>query len=309
MLSENSRGVFVISATPFADSGEIDYGSVDTLIDFYLGKGVNGITILGMMGEAQKLSCGETETFIRHVLHILRSRIPVIVGVSNPAFANIRAFGSMAMDAGAAGIMVAPPMGLRGDDQLIEYYAGVMDAVGPGVPVAYQDYPQSTGVYLSAAVFGRMVKSFPQLVMLKAEDCPGLRKLSQIRMDETQGQRRVSIVAGNGGLYLPQELRRGADGVMTGFAYPEMLVGVYQRFVAGDPEGAEDIYDAYLPLATYEQQPGHGLAVRKEILRRRGAITSAKVRSPGFVLNRVDMRELDALLERLERSLERFRRS
>jgi 4-hydroxy-tetrahydrodipicolinate synthase len=309
MLSENTKGVFVISATPFSDNGEIDYGSIDTLMDFYLARGVHGITILGMMGEAQKLSSEETEAFTRRVLSILRDRVPVVAGVSNAAFANIRALAWTAMDAGAAGVLVAPPMGLRGDDQLVEYYAGVMEAVGPDVPVAYQDYPQSTGVYLSAAVFGRMVKSFPQLVMLKAEDCPGLRKLSQIRADETQGQRRVSIMVGNGGLYLPQELRRGADGVMTGFAYPEMLVEVYQRFVAGDPEGAEDIYDAYLPLATYEQQPGYGLAVRKETLRRRGAIASAKVRSPGVVLNNTDMCELDALLARLERSLSRLRKS
>jgi 4-hydroxy-tetrahydrodipicolinate synthase len=309
MLSLQTKGVFVISATPFTDSGEIDYGSVDSLMNFYLEKGIHGITILGMMGEAQKLSFAETESFTRRVLRVLRDRAPVIVGVSNAAFANIRTLAWTAMDAGAAGVMIAPAMGLRSDDQLYEYYAGVFEALGPNVPVAYQDYPQSTGVFLSAAVFGRMVSSFPQLVMLKAEDCPGLRKLSQIRADEKHGQRRVSIVVGNGGLYLTQELRRGADGVMTGFAYPEMLVQVYERFVAGDPDGAEDIYDAYLPLATYEQQPGYGLAVRKEILRRRGAIASAKVRSPGIVMNSTDMCELDALQERLERALSRLRKS
>ena len=241
----------------------------------------------------------------RHALGVLRGRVPVIAGVSNAALANVRALAWTAMDAGAAGVLIAPAMGLRGDDQLYEYYAGVFEALGPGIPVAYQDYPQTTGVFLSAALFGRLVRSFPQLVMLKAEDCPGLRKLSRIRADEQHGQRRVSILAGNGGLYLPQELRRGADGVMTGFAYPEMLVQVYERFVAGDPDGAEDIYEAYLPLATYEQQPGFGLAVRKEILRRRGAIASAKVRSPGFAMDETDICELDALQARLERALSR----
>lgn len=309
MLSEQTKGVFVISVTPFTDSGEIDYSCIDSLMDFYINKAVHGITILGMMGEAQKLSFAETEAFTKQVLSVLRGRVPVIVGVSNAAFANIRTLAWTAMDAGAAGVMIAPITGLRSDGQLYEYYAGVFEALGPNVPVAYQDYPQSTGVYLSAAVFGRMVKSFPQLVMLKAEDCPGLRKLSQIRADERHGQRRVSIVVGNGGLYLPQELRRGADGVMTGFAYPEMLVQVYERFIAGDPDEAEDVYDAYLPLATYEQQPGYGLAVRKEILRRRGAIASARVRSPGVVLNQTDLRELDALQERLARALGRLRKS
>jgi len=306
MLSEETRGVFVISATPFTDNGEIDYGCIGSLMDFYICKGVHGITILGMMGEAQKLSSAETEAFTKHVLGLLRGRVPVIVGVSNAAYAGIKELACTAMDAGADGVMIAPPAGLRGDDQLYDYYEGVFAALGPYIPVAYQDYPQGTGVYLSAALFGRMVRSFPQLVMLKAEDCPGLRKLSQVRTDETRGQRRVSIVAGNGGLYLPQNLKRGADGIMTGFGYPEMLVQVYERFLAGDFEGAEDVYDAYLPLATYEQQPGYGLAVRKEILRRRGAIASAKVRQPGVVLNRTDLCELDALQDRLAHALNRI---
>jgi len=306
MLSEETKGVFIISATPFTDSGEIDYGSVDSLMEFYLEKGVHGITILGMMGEAQKLSFAETEAFTRYVLRVIRGRVPVIVGVSNTAFAGVSAVARTAMDAGAAGVLIAPAMGLRGDDPLHEYYAGIFEALGPGVPVAFQDYPQATGVFLSAPLFGRLVRSFPQLVMLKAEDCPGLRKLSRIRADEQRGQRRVAILAGNGGLYFPQELRRGADGVMTGFAFPEMLVQVYERFVAGDSDDAEDIYDAYLPLASYEQQPGFGLAVRKEILRRRGAIASAKVRSPGFVMDSTDIRELDTLQERLERALSRL---
>jgi 4-hydroxy-tetrahydrodipicolinate synthase len=136
--------------------------------------------------------------------------------------------------------------------------------------------------------------------MLKAEDCPGLGKITRIRADAVRsGARRVSILVGNGGLYFPQSLQRGADGVMTGFAYPDMLVQVYERFVAGDADGAEDLYDRYLPLVCYEQQPGYGLAVRKEILRRRGAIRSAKVRVPGPALTGIDTAEIDRLMARL----------
>jgi 4-hydroxy-tetrahydrodipicolinate synthase len=138
------------------------------------------------------------------------------------------------------------------------------------------------------------------MVMLKAEDCPGLGKITRIRADaERTGTRRVSILVGNGGLYFPQALQRGADGVMTGFAYPDMLVHVYERFVADDANGAEDLYDCYLPLVCYEQQPGYGLAVRKEILRRRGAIRSATVRVPGPELTAADVAEIDGLMARL----------
>jgi 4-hydroxy-tetrahydrodipicolinate synthase len=82
-----------------------------------------------------------------------------------------------------------------------------------------------------------------------------------------------------------------------------MLVQVYERFVAGDHAGAEDLFDTYLPLVTYEQQPGYGLAVRKEILRRRGAIRSAATRAPGPRLRPADVSEIDALMGRLERRL------
>ena len=102
---------------------------------------------------------------------------------------------------------------------------------------------------------------------------------------------------------MPQELARGADGIMTGFAYPEMLVSVSALFAAGRHDEAEDLFDLYLPLVRHEQQPGFGLAVRKEILRRRGAIRSAAVRAPGPKLDPVDVAELDRLLSRLETRL------
>ncbi len=110
-------------------------------------------------------------------------------------------------------------------------------------------------------------------------------------------------MASNGGLYLPQELQRGVDGAMTGFAYPEMLVEVVRLHKMGETDRAEDLFDTYLPLVRYEQQPNFGLALRKEILFRRGVIASAKVRSPGPLLSNKDHRELTRLTTRLEAKL------
>jgi 4-hydroxy-tetrahydrodipicolinate synthase len=140
--------------------------------------------------------------------------------------------------------------------------------------------------------------------MLKHEECPGLPKITKLRESaEKAGRRRISILVGNGGLYLPQELARGADGAMTGFAYPEMLVQVCAKFHAGDAEGAEDLFDAYLPVLRHEQQPSFGLAIRKEILRRRGAMRSSRLRHPGPGLTAADHQELDGLMARLARRL------
>jgi 4-hydroxy-tetrahydrodipicolinate synthase len=208
------------------------------------------------------------------------------------------------MDAGACGVMVAPPTGLKTETQIVAYFNDVIAALGAAIPVVYQDYPQSTQADISVASVLKIIDANPTLVMFKHEDCPGLKKLSQLRKAcDGTARRYISIMVGNGGLYVPQELKRGADGIMTGFAYPEMLVSVCSLFQAGRSEEAEDLFDIYLPLVRHEQQPGFGLAVRKEILRRRGAIRSAAVRAPGPKLDPDDVAELDRLLARLERHL------
>jgi 4-hydroxy-tetrahydrodipicolinate synthase len=302
-LSEQAKGVYIIAATPFTEEGALDLQSIDTLTDFYLGCGVHGFTLLGMMGEAHKLTADESLSVVDRVIGRAQGR-QVIVGVSHAGLENVRRLAHEVMVAGASGVMVAPPAGLKGDDGVYNYYAQVFKALGPDIPVVYQDYPQTTGVYLAPSVFERMVDDFRQLVMLKHEDAPGLAKLTRVREGEKKlGRRRVSILVGNGGLYLPQEMRRGADGAMTGFAWPEMLVQVYELFAAGKTEEAEDLFDIYLPLVRHEQQPSIGLALRKEVLFRRGAIKSPRQRAPGLSLTATDRGELESLIARLDRRL------
>jgi 4-hydroxy-tetrahydrodipicolinate synthase len=303
-LTESARGVFPIAATPFTPDGALDLGSLDRLVDFYLSHRVHGLTLLGIMGEAQKLTAEESLTVVRRVVTRAAGRVPIVVGVSSAGLAPLVALADASMQAGAAAVMIAPTPGLRGDDALFAYMESVFRALDPATPVVYQDYPQATGVYLPVALFHRMVDAFPRLVMLKHEDAPGLAKLTRVR-DEARrdGHRRVSVLVGNGAIYYPQELARGADGAMTGFSYPEMLVEVYERFTAGDLDAAEDVFDAYLPLLRMEHQPGVGLAVRKAILHRRGAIASPALRAPGAGLTAEDQREIERLVRRLERRL------
>ena len=303
-LNEQAKGVYIISATPFLDDGSIDMESADRLTDFYIEKGVSGITILGMMGEAPKLTADESIQFMTRVLNRVDGKVPVVVGVSNPGMDNLCSLSKSAMDLGAAGVMVAPFAAHRTDEAIFNYFAAVADALGADVPIIYQDYPYVTNANISVQSLMRIVKEIDQVVMLKHEDWPGLGKLSTFRdKSATENLRRISVLCGNGGLYLPQELARGADGAMTGFAFPEMLVQVCEKYASGDTNGAEDLFDAYLPVVRHEQQPGYGLAVRKETLRRRGAISSAKTRAPGPTLNAQDHRDLDRLLERLDKRL------
>jgi 4-hydroxy-tetrahydrodipicolinate synthase len=304
VLDESASGVYIISATPFTGGGAIDFDSVDRLADFYIEKGVSGITILGMMGEAQKMAAEESVAFIERILQRVADVLPVIVGVSDAGLDNLVRLAKISMDRGAAGVMIAPLNGLATGEKIYNYFSQVFEALGDDIPVCYQDYPQATGTEISVPLFNRMVADFSRLVMLKHEECPGLNKISRVRQASDEGLRRVSILVGNGGLYLPQELARGADGAMTGFAYPEMLVAVVALHRAGERDKAEDLFDAYLPLVRHEQQPGFGLALRKETLYRRGIIASPRVRAPGPSLSDTDKKELSRLIARVERNLE-----
>jgi len=303
-LDETAAGVYIISATPFDNLGVLDLESTKKLIDFYIEKGVDGITILGVMGEAQKLTPDEAELFLNTVLKQVNKRVPVIVGVSNANINNLVKLSNVSMDKGAAGVMIAPPINLGADEKIYNYYAKIFDVLGKDIPVCYQDYPFLTKSEISIQTFNRLVNEYSQLVMLKHEEWPGLNKLSKVRSSgKATNTRRVSILTGNGGLYLPQELQRGADGAMTGFAYPEMLIKVVNLHKKGNIDAAEDLFDAYLPLVRYEQQPGIGLAIRKEALHRRGVIRSAKVREPGPSLSSEDRDELTRIIGRVEENL------
>lgn len=300
-LTTKAAGVFVIAVTPFHPDGRIDMESCDRMVDFYLGAGATGLTVLGMMGEAPKLTVDESRDVVARILKRVAGQVPVVVGVSAPGFAQIDALTRLVMDLGAAGVMVAPPGSLRTDDQIVTYYTQIAELLGE-VPFVLQDFPLVTGVQMSAKVITRIVNDLPTCVCLKHEDWPGLEKITALRRSGVLN-RRISILCGNGGMFLPEEMARGADGAMTGFAYPEMMVGVVAQYAKGNVDRAQDIFDAYLPLARFEQQPGLGLALRKYTLARRGIIAHDALRRPGVALSPESRAEVDRLITRQEKRL------
>jgi 4-hydroxy-tetrahydrodipicolinate synthase len=206
------------------------------------------------------------------------------------------------MELGAAGVMIAPPPALRTDDQIIGYYAQAVDAIGADIPFVIQDYPLTLSVVMTPDVIRRIVTNHPSCVMLKHEDWPGLEKISTLRRFQAEGTLRdLAILCGNGGLFLDFEMERGADGAMTGYCFPEMLADVVRLSVAGEREAAHDLFDLHLPLMRYEQQQGVGLAVRKYVLMRRGAMACDAQRKPGAALTPKARAEVEYLLVRLAR--------
>jgi len=302
LLTSDARGVYVIAVTPFTDTGEIDFNSIDRMVDFYFEKGADGLTILGMMGEAPKLTQAESRAVADRVIRRAGDK-PVVVGASAPGLATIGELGRAVMDMGAAGCMITTPGSLGTDPQIHRYFSQVAQTLGDDVPIVLQDFPLATGVSISDEVLGRIIDDVPQVVMIKHEDWPGLAKITNLRKAEAEGRRRISILCGNGGVFLPEEMARGADGAMTGFGYPEMLADLVRLASGQDMDRAQDLFDAYLPLVRYEQQPGAGLAVRKHVLHKRGAIASAALRAPGAGLGPLEIAEVERLLARQDKRL------
>jgi 4-hydroxy-tetrahydrodipicolinate synthase len=301
LLTADAKGVFPIAPTPFFDDGAIDAASIDRMTDFYLACGSTGITVLGQLGEAPKLEHAESVAVAAQVIR-RAAKLPVVVGVSAPGFAAMRALTREVMDHGAAGVMIAPPNTLRTDDQIVNYYKQAVEAIGADVPFVLQDYPLTFSVQMTPAVIRRIVTDLPSCVMLKHEDWPGLEKISTLRGFERDGSmRHISILCGNNGLFLDYEVERGADGANTGYCFPDMLCDIVRLNAAGQREEAHDLFDAHLPLLRYEQQPGAGLAVRKYIMMRRGILASAAQRRPASPMSQTTRAEVEHLLGRLAR--------
>ena len=305
-LPSDAKGVYVIAPTPFHPDGRIDESSIDRMTDFFVKSGVTGITVLGQLGEAPKMEHSESVAIVKRVIG--RVKVPVVVGVSAPGFAAMRALARDVMDLGAAGVMIAPPNTLRTDEAIAQYYRQASEAIGSDVPFVIQDYPLTFSVQMTPAVIRRIVTENPACAMLKHEDWPGLEKISALRAFERDGSmRHIPILCGNNALFLDFEMERGADGANTGYCFPDMLVDVVRLSAEGKRDEAHDLFDAHLPLIRYEQQPGPGLAVRKYVLMRRGIIACETLRKPGAQLTAAARAEVDYLLARLAKKDPRAR--
>ena len=301
LLDATAKGVYVIAPTPFLPDGRVDDASTDRMTDFFLEAGCDGMTILGVMGEAPKLDGAESLEISRRIIR-RAGKAGVIVGVTAPGFAAMRALARGVMDAGAAAVMIAPPSHLRTDDGIVAYYRQAVEAIGDDIPFVLQDYPQLFQVQMTPGVIRRIVMDLPSCVMLKHEDYPGLEKISALRRFQAEGSLRpLSILCGNGGVFLDFEMERGADGAMTGYAFPDMLVDLVRLSAAGERDRAHDLFDAHLPLIRYELQPGVGLAGRKYVLMRRGIIASDAQRRPAAAMTQAARAEVEYLLTRLGR--------
>lgn len=285
-------GTWYISPTPFTDNGEVDTDSLRRIVDAALSWGVDGITILGVMGEVADLTPFERDAVLTTVTDQAAGRLPVAVGCSSPAAAVVRANVARAVEAGAAAVMVAAPTLLKDTDQVGAFYRA---AVGDcPVPVIVQDEPAATGVTMPVSALLAALDAAGSTVV-KLEDPPTPPKIGRLLAQRPD----LTVFGGLGGVSVLSELRRGAAGTMTGFAYPEILKAIRIAHEAGDVAGAAALYDRFLPYLVFEGQLRVGLGIRKEVLRRRGVLSTARTRALSPLPDQATLAELDDVLARV----------
>ena len=287
-------GIFNILATPFHPDGQIDFPSLTHLVNCQIEWGATGLTILGVLGESAKLTIEERQQVVEAVMYAVAGRVAVVVGASHPDPSISVELAWVALQQGAIGVMIAPPrLPSSDDDSLYAYYRDLTQQINGQIVV--QDFPALNGIHLSPSVLSRMAHDLPMCRHLKLEAPPLMQKVSAILAHPSP----MRLFGGLGGMFLLEELQRGTVGTMTGFAFTEVLVAVYDAWKRGDAERASLIFDRFLPLIRYENQPEINLALRKELLRRRGAIVSATLRLPYTAIDAHTADEIERVLARV----------
>ena len=157
-----------------------------------------------------------------------------------------------------------------------------------------QDEPAATGVTMPVSALLAALDACGADTV-KLEDPPTPPKITKL-LDRRPG---LTVFGGLGGVSAYSELRRGAAGTMTGFAFPEILRAIRLAAEAGDWAGAARINDAYLPCIAFEGQLKVGLGIRKEVLRRRGVLTTARTRALSPRPDQATLDDLDDVLARV----------
>ena len=287
------RGTWNIVPTPFLPDGSLDTASLPGLTAFVRDTGVDGMTILGVLGEAPRLGDMERSQVVDGILAAAGDSIPVCVGVSHPSTDRAVVFAREAQAAGAHSVMLAPPPLARATDAALRrHYLAVAEAVD--LPIVVQDHPASSGVQMTVEFLLALAAESPSCRVIKLEEEPTPPKAGRL----VAGSPDVVVLGGLGGAMLLEELRRGSHGTMTGFGFPEVLVAIIRRWFDGDRDGAAAIFDRYATLIRFENQALLNLAIRKQVYQRRGAIAHATLRAPGGPADEGTLEDLDDLLRR-----------
>jgi 4-hydroxy-tetrahydrodipicolinate synthase len=287
------EGVYSVLPTPFTASGDVDELSLRRVIDLFVGAGVQGVTALGVTGEVARLEDGERRRVLEVVVEQVDGRIGVVAGTTAEGTRTCIHYSRHAKEVGATAVMVSPPrMPKLNSEAVVRHFTALAEAVD--IEIVVQDYPPISGYAMEPSLLARIAKQIPRARTIKLEDPPTPFKTTRIL--EQAGDTEVRIFGGLGGVFLLEELIAGATGAMTGFAFPELLVQIVSLYRAGKVDEAADVFYRAVPLMRFEFQEGIGMAIRKEVLHRRGALDSAVTRAPAAQLDGPTRQALDRVM-------------
>jgi 4-hydroxy-tetrahydrodipicolinate synthase len=288
------EGVYSVLPTPFAANGDLDLESLKRVIDLFVAAGVNGLTALGVTSEVARMNDAERVQVLQTVVRHVNGRVKVVAGATADGVRTCIDYTKCAKEMGADAVMISPPRSPKlNSDSVVRHFAAVSAAVD--IPIVIQDYPPISGFAMEPALLVRIVKEVPAASTIKLEDPPTPFKTARIR-EAAQGME-LGVFGGLGGVFLLEELMAGATGAMTGFAFPEILVKIVKLYHSGDVDGAAKAFYPFVPLMRFEFQEGIGMAIRKEVLKRRGVIACADIRLPGAKLDAVTLAALDRVMQ------------
>jgi 4-hydroxy-tetrahydrodipicolinate synthase len=293
------EGVYSVLPTPFHSNGDLDLPSLRRVVDLFVAAGVNGVTALGVTGEVARLEDGERLRVLETVAEQVNGRVGIVAGTTAEGTRTCAAYSREAIRAGATAVMVSPPrMAKLNSDAVVRHYTALAEAVDAEIVV--QDYPPISGFAMEPSLLARIAGEIPRARTIKLEDPPTPFKTSRILRAVADripdGSVAVRIFGGLGGVFLLEELLAGATGAMTGFAFPEILVRVVSLFRAGRIDEAAEVFYRAVPLMRFEFQDGIGMAIRKEVLHRRGALASPATRPPAAALDQTTREALDRVM-------------
>ncbi len=288
-------GVYTVAPTPFHSDGSVDLKSVESMTESLLSLGIDGLLVLGVMGEANKLLDDERQQVLTRFISAAAGVGKIIVGTNHAGAIPSRELTRAAEESGADAVMISPPSLAKPTPKtILDYFETV--AEGSEIEIVLQDHPTSSGVFMSVELINELHQQIDQMTALKLEDPPTPQKMSSVLASAES----LEVFGGLGGLSFIDELDRGASGTMTGFAYPEILKRIHDHHRNGDVDEARRLFDNYLPLILFESQPLISLAVRKHLYQARGFIANASVRSPAPSLDARTISELERLMSAVD---------
>jgi 4-hydroxy-tetrahydrodipicolinate synthase len=271
-------GVLPVLPTPFTANGDVLIDDIRREVAWALERGVHGLVVLGVASEVFRLGDNERLRVVEETVRAAGGRVPVVAGAGHLSTALAVGAARAAVDGGASALLVPPPpVGKASEESIVAYYAAVADAVD--VPIVLQDDPVHLGIGLSTQTIVRLSQDHPNCSYAKLEELPSMPKIRAV-IEATRGA--VRCLGGSGGVYVLEELAAGATGIMTGFAFPEALVAVYEAWQRGDRDAARRTFRIVGDLARLEALPGVSISIRKGLYAARGALSSTALRMPAI---------------------------